>query len=69
MLEMEYYEEPAKQVGRRKKFKFLFCLCFGLAVLFAIAFSVLEDPEQNIQFANLFAVAPGLSLIYPNRLD
>jgi hypothetical protein len=56
-------------VGRRKKFKFLFCLCFGLAVLFAIAFSVLEDPEQNIQFANLFAVALGLSLIYPNRLD
>lgn len=66
---MEYYEEPAKQVGRRKKFKFLFCLCFGLAVLFAIAFSVLEDPEQNIQFANLFAVALGPSLIYPNRLD
>ena len=31
--------------------------------------SVLEDPEQDIQFANLFAVALGLSLIYPNRLD
>lgn len=45
------------------RFKHVFYIFIAFAVIFAIAFGTVEDPDREVLFGNLFALALGFGLL------